>query len=119
VHDLIELLGFGEVDDCFLPRGSKLNMCVRIFQLKNGICVEFWDSPSEPEWSVVMFMHHGILYESYVFCRKKHTYFRQIKTYAEYYDWVDIFFMCITSVLWLRCAGRRLNDLFRGIPLLE
>jgi hypothetical protein len=38
-----------------------------------------------------MYMHYGILYESYVFCRTKHTYFRQIKTYVEYYDWIDIF----------------------------
>jgi hypothetical protein len=30
-----------------------------------------------------------------------------------------LFFMCITSMLWLRCAGRRLNDSFRGIQLLE
>jgi hypothetical protein len=29
------------------------------------------------------------------------------------------FFICISSMLWLRCAGRRLNDLFRGIQLLE
>ena len=30
-----------------------------------------------------------------------------------------LFFMCITSMLWLRCAGRRLNDSFRGIQLVE
>ena len=26
---------------------------------------------------------------------------------------------CTTSMLWLRCAGRRLNNLFRGIQLLK
>ena len=50
-----------------------------------------------------MYMHYGIYYELYVFCRKKHTYFRQIKTYAEYYDWVDIFYVHNFCVMVTMC----------------
>jgi hypothetical protein len=36
-----------------------------------------------------MNMHYRIRYVLYVVCRKKHTLFRQNKTYQEYYNWVD------------------------------
>jgi hypothetical protein len=39
----------------------------------------------------IMYIHYGICYESYHFCREKDTYFGQTKTCPENYDWVDIF----------------------------
>jgi hypothetical protein len=51
-----------------------------------------------------MNIHYQIRYVSYVLCSKKHMYFRQIKTYQEYYNCVVMITLFPTSAQ-LLCYG--------------